>query len=276
MNGSESLLKYKSRGPVKLVCEVDLNKLLPTQVERKRFDEKWESFLASDETNPKIFKCRKNILSYESEQLIPAKTDNRPPLLLVLGNPASHSVHAGMFFAFEGDRREHRFWTRILRPAGILELPDIENIPVEKKNRLRRKQLLDLHYDGPFRIGLCVFISMPSAPGGVWGGIAGVQKLIGIKALRRLEIEEARRIHDCAGKFIGKDGRAIVFQKNAWNTLRSGKDPVYSILDAKSGALEGSLKDDPSVKIYGVPPTRLAGPCKDVLKKIAELTAEGK
>ena len=38
-------------------------------------------------------------------QLIPAKTDKRPPLLLVLGNPATHSVESGMFFSFEGNKK---------------------------------------------------------------------------------------------------------------------------------------------------------------------------
>ena len=48
----------------------------------------------------------------------------------MLGNPASHSVEAGMFFAFEGDGKEHRFWKNILKPSSLLELPEIDNLPV--------------------------------------------------------------------------------------------------------------------------------------------------
>jgi len=39
-----------------------------------------------------------------------------------VGNPASHSVKEGMFFSFEGDKKEHRFWKYILKPAGVLDL----------------------------------------------------------------------------------------------------------------------------------------------------------
>ena len=58
MRGSASLLTYKSKGPVKLICEIDLDKLLPTKSERQRFDNNWEAFLSSDENNPKIFTIR--------------------------------------------------------------------------------------------------------------------------------------------------------------------------------------------------------------------------
>lgn len=248
---------------------IDLDLLLPSQTERKRFDEKWEDFLVSDDSNRKIYKLRGNSLSYESEQLIPVETDLRPPLLLLLGNPASHSVHAGMFFAFEGHRREHRFWKTILRPSGMLDLQRYEGVPIEETNRLRKQELLDASYGGPFRVGLCVFISMPSASGGKRGGIAGVQRLIGVKALRRLEIEESLRVRQCAEKFLGRRGKVIIFQKNAWNALRSSGDPPYSIEGAKSGTLKGKLKDEMGIEICGVPPTRLAGPCKRVLEKIA-------
>jgi len=47
---------------------------------------------------------------------------------------------------------------------------------------------------------------MPSAPGGKWGGIAGVQKLIGAKAMGRLEREETKRVLECARKFITPKG----------------------------------------------------------------------
>jgi len=99
-------IEYKSANNIKLQCKINLDRLLPTKKERLRFDSNWEAFLASDPCNRKIFKLQKHYLKYQSEQLIPKKKDNRPPLLLVLGNPASHSVHAGMFFSFERNQKE--------------------------------------------------------------------------------------------------------------------------------------------------------------------------
>ena len=189
--------------------------------------------------------------------------------MLVFGNPASHSVKSGMFFAFEGNGREHRFWKSILIPSAIIDLPFNPNQSIEKLNKKRRDSLLGLNYHSPFRIGLCVFISMPSAPGGKWGGIAGVKKLIGARGLRRLEQAETERVLECANNFVSSDGAVVTFQKNAWNALRSGNDPPYSIDRAKSGELKGSLKNSADIQLIGVPPTRLIGPCRDVLKDFA-------
>jgi hypothetical protein len=194
----------------------------------------------------------------------------RPSLLLVLGNPASQSVASGMFFSFEGNGAEHRFWKGILKPSGILQLSNDKNRPVDKLNAIRQKQLLDLAYNSPFRIGLCVFITLPSAPGGSWGGVAGVQKLIGVRALRKLEQEETVRVFKSAEKFINSKGAVIAFQKNAWNSLRSEKDAEYSIGAARAGMLIGTLKGCNDLALFCVPPTRLAGPCRRVLTQMFE------
>ena len=228
MTKSNKLLTYHQTNSIMLECEIDLCHLFDTKEERERFEEKWDEFLESNSYNPKIFEKNESRLCYQSEQLIPEKQDERPSLLLVLGNPASQSVANDMFFSFEGNGTEHRFWKGILRPSGFLQLSYDKNQPVDKLNEIRQKQLLDLAYDSPFRIGLCVFITLPSAPGGLWGGVAGVQKLIGVRALRKLEQEENARVMKLAENFINSKGAVIAFQKNAWNSLRSDNDSEYS------------------------------------------------
>jgi len=112
---SESILSYHQADSIRLLCEIDLKKLFPATKERDRFDNNWSDLLESDQCNKEIFELKRDLLKYQSEQLIPSKSDDRPPLLLVLGNPASHSVKAGMFFSFEGDKKEHRFWKHIIK-----------------------------------------------------------------------------------------------------------------------------------------------------------------
>jgi len=264
------IFSYQQIDPVKLKCKINLKKLLPAPKQRERFNKKWNEFLESDPYNKEIFDLKGDLLKYQSEQLIPTKIDNRPPLLLVLGNPASHSVKEGMFFSFEGNKKEHRFWKNILKPAGILDLPYDKNLPINELNEHRKDQLLNLKYKSPFRIGLCVFISIPSTPSGKWSGVTGVQRLIGAKALRELEKEECRRVIECAKKFLSPNGVAVAFQKNAWNGLRSVKDPEYKLDKAKSGKLKGTLKDMPNIPLLGVPPTRLSGPCSEILRQLLE------
>jgi len=269
MNCKQSLLTFRQTDPIRLECTINFDRLFETEKESARFDEKWLPFLSSDPCNKQIFKLSGNQLVYSSEHLIPKKKDNRPPLLLVLGNPASHSVAAGLFFAFKDNGKESRFWKHILKPSGVLSFTYDDRLPAEDLNALRKKQLLELDYESPFRIGLSVFISMPSAPAGPWGGVAGVQKLIGIRALRRLETEERNRIIKCTRAFIGNDprGKVITFQKNAWNGLKSKNDPEYKIDKAKKGTLKGHLRDNPDIPLYGVPPTRLLGPAQRILKE---------
>jgi len=263
-------LSYRQTNPIRLLCEIDLNKLFPDSKERYRFDKNWETFLESDPCNKQIFKLRGNQLIYHSEHLIPKKKDKRPPLLLVFGNPASHSVAAGMFFAFKDNGKENRFWKNILRPAGVLSFSFDENLQAVKLNALRKKQLLELDYESPFRIGLSVFISMPSAPSGPYGGVAGVRKLLGVRALGRLEAEESKRITKCAKTFIGDDprGKVATFQKNAWDGLCSNQNLEYKIDMAKDAKLVDGLKGQPEISLFGVPPTRLVGPAKKVLSKL--------
>ena len=125
---TESILSYQQEDSLKLLCEIDLKKLFPEPKQREHFNKKWKDFLESDPHNNEIFELEGDVLKYQSEQLIPSKPDNRRPcLLLILGNPASHSVKEGMFFSFEGDKKEHRFWKDILKKAGVLELPYDEN-----------------------------------------------------------------------------------------------------------------------------------------------------
>jgi len=86
---TRSILSYHQKDPIKLLCKIDLKKLLPVPKERNRFNKNWNDFLKSDPCNKDIFKRKGDRLEYQSEQLIPSKSDERPSLLLVLGNPAA-------------------------------------------------------------------------------------------------------------------------------------------------------------------------------------------
>jgi len=204
---------------------------------------------------------------FKSEQLIPSISDSRPPLLLVFGNPASHSVKEGMFFSFEGNGKEHRFWKDIMTPSKILDMGFDQDQPLKERNRLRKEKILNLDYKSPYRVGFCVFVSLPSGPSGLWSGIGGIHKLLGSNAMRMLEPFERRRILRIVKNFITPEGKVVTFQKNAWAGLKADTDPVYSINLAKTGGLVGSINGMPEIPLLGVPPTRLVGPCRRILSR---------
>jgi hypothetical protein len=264
----KNLLTWKKTKGCTIECEIDLGVLFEGKDERERFDGKWKEFIASDSDNKKVIRKRSNKLIYKSEQLIPTKKDKRPPLFMIFGNPAPNSVEKGMFFSSKNKGKENRFWKFVLNPACLLDLPFDTSQSVEKLNAKRRQSLFNLNYDSPFRISLGVFISIPSAPSGKWGGVTGVQRLIGTKALKRLEAAEKGRVLECSRRFLNPNGAVITFQKNAWNGLRSNDDPPYNIDLAKTGKLKGKLRDNPDIQLFGIPPTRLLGPCRDVLRQV--------
>jgi hypothetical protein len=246
---------------------IRLDRLFPNQKSRERFDYKWKIFI-EDSCNNDIYRLQGNTLSYDSEQLIPTKTNGKPSLLLVLGNPASESVKRGMFFATNKDGKELRFWEHILERSELLTTLPNKNLSAGELNKNRKSQHWNIEYDTPFRIGLSVFISMPSAAGGKWSGVAGIQKLLGKAAFSLIEIEETERIIRCARKFVQNEGAVVTLQKNAWENLRSINDPEYTIDRAKNGKLIGHSKWNAGIRLYGVPPTRLMGLCCDALKKV--------
>src|SRR5688572_1991944 len=59
---------------------------------RRQFEERWPSFFASDPAHPAIFDKSGDLLRYRTLHFVPNVSDERPPLLFLMGNPASHSA----------------------------------------------------------------------------------------------------------------------------------------------------------------------------------------
>jgi len=78
-------------------------------------------------------------------------------------------------------------------------------------------------------------------------------------------IGEFQRVLECAKNFVNSKGGVVAFQNNAWNVLCSDGDREYNIDLAKIGKLKGTLKGSEKIPLLCVPPTRLSGPCCQVL-----------
>jgi hypothetical protein len=161
-------------------CELNLSSLYPTSNQFHSFQARYQEFLVSDPANGKIFSLSNDRLIYRTETFITDQKDDRPPLMLLLGNPASHSIDAGMCFAFERDSKEHRFW-KGLDQTGILRF-NYSTSPQDDPaslNSKRRATLLNLDYVSPFRVGIAVFYSIPSpASEQKWSGVSGLRRLL--------------------------------------------------------------------------------------------------
>jgi len=181
-----------------------------------------------------------NKLVYETEVLIPKVNKNRLNLLMVLGNPAVHSVAERMFFSYEktptqGKWREHRFWRalrdcRILRFRSDLKNPTCENI--EKINACKRDWLLNGEYESKFNIFLLPYFSFPTPASRAYNGVNGIKKIVGTEIFKEMREFEYQRFK---GIVLCNDIKNVIcFQKT--NVLKEIKqrtkcEQVKSILN---------------------------------------------
>ena len=244
---------------------LDLSLLYPDTRSRARFEKMWPEFFASDSTHPNIFMREgDDILVFRTESLIPFKSDGRPSVLMLFGNPASHSVFSGMYFSFEGAHHEHRFWIA-LRETGFLEFrSDAPRFQLswDERSRIRKKEFCNLEYQSPFRIGLAVYFSIPSAASRpLWSGVGGLQRLFGRKALRSIATAEQQRIESIIVNFICRGGGVITFHRDAYEGVRAPDARPYNIDLAKRGELYGKCKYKSKIDLLGAPPTRFLHSC---------------
>jgi len=231
----------------------DITQIYQDEYERTLFEERFRTFLDGGDLHAGLFhRHNDNIISYRTECILPTGQDSRPPLLLVFGNPASHSVAAGMFFSYEGNGREHAIW-RVLSRAGIFHLPNCPPDLTERMQARKEALLNSLEYGSPFRIGLAVFYTMPSPPD---IGVAGVKRLFGTRALKAVEDSETLRIGALIRDFVSPDGAVVTFQKDAYSGIKSDDSPAYVLAQAKAGGLAGTCRFAPGTSLFGLPPTR--------------------
>lgn len=267
----------QSLGVQKAVLQ--LARLYPEARDRERFEERWPRFLSSEPLVKEVlWRAGADQLAFLTESLLPTETDARRPILLVVGNPAPHSVLNGLPFSFEADQREHRFW-RALSQAGLLsfDLVPTQVGPIAELNEQRKAALYSLSYHSPFRIGIAVYFSMPSpAAAPPWAGVAGLRRLFGITALNVIARAEEQRLSEMIRNFNAGSGAVIAFQRDAYEGIRLQTDPPYSLRGVLDSLLQGTCKLERRIPVFCGPPTRLmqGAPARASLARISTRLTE--
>lgn len=226
----------------KVECAIDLCSVFSDE-ELEKFNRRWEEFLASDITNTSVFTRNKNTIFYPHKSWIPYKKNNKPSVLILLGNSASHSVKDDIYFSYEGNSSEHRFWN-VFRKLGYI---NINSNPVTIKN-----DFFNLKYESPFRLGLEVIYTFPStASKPKWSGVTGLKKLFGKKVMTIMFEFERTRVLPLIREFTKDGGAVIAMQQDAYNSVAQN---TYNKKLADNFELKSVL--DNTLKIYGTPPTR--------------------
>lgn len=256
------MIKYQeNRNDITQSVEIDLTEI-PAQ-SRGDLESKITEYLKYKDKSIFRFDAGDKLV-YETEILISKVNKNRLNILMVLGNPAVHSVAERMFFSYErtptGKMREHRFW-RALRECKVLKFnsdlgkPTPQNI--EKINACKRDWLLNGKYDSDFNIFLLPYFSFPTPASGKCSGVAGIKKILGKEIFEEMKEFEFQRFKDIIS--YNNIENVLCFQKSdvlkeirKWTKCEQAKsilnDPNYPVYK-----IDIALKH---VTLYTVPPTR--------------------
>ena len=188
------------------------------------FEERLDKIGSNDPDFFDICSFRNGILRYESETLFPAEIDgSRQKVLLVLGNPAIHSVKKGMFFYSKGNGDRHQFWGKLAKAGLVRAVPKTTR---EKEANLRRDMVLKGTSSDKYLVGLTTFYSFPT-PGSQTSlaGVAGVERLFKpiIEQVCKMEVKRIL-------SYPFTDGAVVVFcQKSSFQRFsdNSGIKPVF-------------------------------------------------
>ncbi len=256
VNGS--LIEFELIGQGLERYTINLELLYPNTQDRIRFEQRWPGFYNSDSVNADIMRKNGDDLVYISESIVPIVESNKPPLLFVFGNPAPHSVKAGIPFAYEGNGKEHRIW-KVLKSTSLIDFGlDHSELNPNDMNLHRKNRLHNLEYNSKYKIGFIQYFSMPSTPSKIpWTGVSGLSRLFGNDAMRLIEATELNRIKAIVDSFMANGGVIVTFQKDAYNGLKSEQMFNYSIDLAKANMLSGESMFGKDYKLICAPPTRL-------------------
>lgn len=257
------MIKYQgNKNAVIQKVEIDLTKI---PVENRQDLESKIAEVRSEYNNILKYDNRNNKLVYKTEVLIPKViNDGKLNLLMVLGNPAIHSVATGMFFSYEKARskegkenwREHRFW-RALRDCRVLtfykdvEKPTPENI--KRINEYKRDCLLNGNYHSEFNIFFLPYFSFPTPSSGKYSGVDGIPKIVSKDVFAEMKRSEFQRFERIVLSHNIKN--IICFQQHALKEIveRTECKEIDNIEGNPVYELDDALKH---VLLYKAAPTR--------------------
>lgn len=200
--------------------EIDLKKLFgedPDQL--NSFSRHYQAIAAKDEDFKALSSLRDGFLRYQSETVLPLVEDDfKPKILIVYGNPATHSVKHGMFFFSKGGDNFYRsgMWGKLANAALVSKLKSCIKDHYrcrQQEANVRKLMILTGKSSPDYRVGLTTFYSLPTpASGSHYSGVAGVEKLFN-PVLDKIAEAEVNRIQS----YPFAQGATIVFtQKSSY------------------------------------------------------------
>jgi hypothetical protein len=212
------------------IVEINLKRIF-SRDQLSEFSRQFRLLTGDDADFKALCTLKNGMLRYESETLLPLVGEGfKPKVLLVFGNPATHSVRNGMFFFSKNDEHHrHPMWGKLAK-AGLVyglksKMSDSFTARQEEAN-LRKLMILSGTSAKKYLVGLTTFYSLPTpAYNHRYSGVTGVEKLFS-PVLERIAAIEAKRILS----YSFTEGAAIIFtQKSSHSRFceLTGLQPLY-------------------------------------------------
>lgn len=149
-----------------------------------------------------------SVLSYKSESLFPLDTNcdpNKKKVLIILGNPATHSVANGMFFFSKGKgaaQKTHTFWEK-LEKCGLIQ--KIRRSTLKEESETRKEMIINGTLSNNYLFGFTTFYSFPTPVEGDFKDVAGLRRLFKpiMQQIQNMECNRLRNYKDY--QFVNND-----------------------------------------------------------------------
>ena len=279
-NNDEVLKLIKDKNGIQ-EYRMDVKALYPDGNERRNFYCNFEKFLDANKPYDNIFSQKCDLIFYKSEGIVPPKSDDQPSLLIIVGNPASHSIEQKMPFACKTNGKEHPFWEGLTKSKIIMFSKEFDPKNIKETNEFRKKELFNPSKDSQLRTGLAVFYTMPSAAQpGEWNQVKGLINLFRVKhrdsgrykydAFNLITQIEKKRIERLIDQFTTTKGSVMVTQKNAYDAIKSLRSPKYNQNSESFYGNRYECECNPTIPLYCVQKTYLfnSEPVIETLSKI--------
>ncbi len=202
---------------------IDLSKWFP-QYGLLSFTRAFQRIRSQDADFGDLCSLDGSLLKYTSESLFPDQHDHgKEKVMIILGNPATHSVAGGMFFYSKSDGNRHQFWGK-LEEAGLM--PRIKYYTRAEEARKRKKIIVDGVTSHKYLLGLTTFYSFPTPVHGDYQDVKGVETIFR-PVISSVQLMELNRLLSYE---FSRDSLFVFTQKSSYRysaaSLR-GKRLVY-------------------------------------------------
>ena len=156
-----------------------------------------------------------SVLSYKSESLFPHDTNcdsKKKKVLIILGNPATHSVANGMFFfsmGKPGAEETHTFWKKLEKPGLIQK---IRRSTLKEESETRKEMIINGTLSNNYLFGFTTFYSFPTPVEGDFKDVAGLRCLLK-PIMKQIHDMEYDRLNAYKSKFLFVKGALWVFHE---------------------------------------------------------------